>query len=291
MGIYAAIDIGTNSCRLLLAEREGGKIKPLRMELKTTRLGEGVSDSGYIKDQALERTVVALVKFKSYLEGYGVEKIGVVATNAAREASNSFELLKAIRDNTGFEVEIVSGEEEARLSYKGVASSMDNFAGVPVVLDIGGGSTEVIFSKNGELRDASVGVGAVRCTEDKTSPTKIMEELQSVLNEVISLGDDSELIGVGGTITTLAAIKKKLEVYDREAVHGSVLKRDEVEELFFSLFDMTLEERKGVPGLQPERADIITAGALILWLVLTYLEKDEIIVSETDILHGILLDL
>lgn len=288
MSLYAAVDIGTNSCRLLIAEMKNGELRPLYRDLKTTRLGEDLMRTGAIKNDALERTAAALSDFVKVIKGYGASKVGAAATSAAREASNADFFLSAVKEKAGLNVEVISAAEEARLSYLGAVNSINFVKAKPVVVDIGGGSTEIIYYKDRELKDASIDVGAVRCTEKKSKPTQIIKELQPVLDDVNSLEDDIKLIGVGGTVTTLAAVHKELEVFDPEKIHNSVLSRDVVEKLFFDLFEMSWEERKRVPGLQPERADIIPAGALILLLILTYLDVDSIIVSEADILYGMI---
>lgn len=288
---YAAVDIGTNSCRLLIAERKNKKVIPIYRDLKTTRLGEGLAQTGAVKKEAVERTAAALHEFVKIIKDHKVKKIGAAATSAAREASNADFFLHTVKERTGLEVEIISAAEEARLSYLGAVNSIDTEGASPVVVDIGGGSTEIIYCRGMELKNTSIDVGSVRCTEKKSKPTQIIKELKPVLDDIISLKDDINLIGVGGTVTTLSAIHKRMEVYDSEKIHNSVLLRDVVEQLFFDLFEMPLEERKKVPGLQPERADIISAGALILLLILTYLDINSIIVSEADILHGIIKDL
>ncbi len=290
MNLYAAIDIGTNSCRLLIGEKNSKKVIPRQMVLRTTRLGENLISTGKISKDAMVRTANALKEFKKYINKHKKVKVGVVATSAAREAKNSKEFIEYIRDNTDFNVNIITGKEEAYLSYCGAVNSV-SYKDTPVVLDIGGGSTELIYSNENELEASSSRVGAVVCTENSSTPTEIQEKLSKSLNTINKIKDNYEIIGVGGTITTLAAIHQELKVYDPRKIQDYILKREDIDELFFKLCGLTLAERKKLPGLQPQRADIIVAGTLILWVIMTYLDVEKIIVSEADILHGIILDI
>ncbi|MBZ4688404.1 MAG: exopolyphosphatase / guanosine-5-triphosphate,3-diphosphate pyrophosphatase [Clostridia bacterium] len=289
MSLYAAIDIGTNSSRLLIGEKVFGKVIPKQMALRTTRLGEDLSQTGIIKKAAIDRTIKALFDFLEYMEKWDIAEVGVVATSAAREADNKEDFIKTIEEKTGLKVKIISGQEEASLSYRGAVSGV-SVSGNPVVIDIGGGSTEIMCAAGEDIYVSSTKVGAVNCTENSTTPTEILEKLSGTLEKVKSFKDVS-FVGVGGTITTLSAIKQKLEVYDPGKIHNSILKKEDVDKIFFELCSLTLAQRKKVPGLQPQRADIIVAGTLILWVIMTDLNVAEITVSEADILHGIILDL
>jgi exopolyphosphatase/guanosine-5'-triphosphate,3'-diphosphate pyrophosphatase len=287
--MYGAIDIGTNSVRLLIGQVEERKVKPIYRSLCTTRLGEGVQSSGRIKEEAVQRTVKALAKFKQSLQEFGVPVYRAVATSAARDADNSSLLISAAKAY-GIEVEIITGQEEASLSYAGAVSvhrGLEN----PVVVDIGGGSTEIINLDNeGKVQTTSTNVGAVRCTEATWPESRIVQALKPALQH-LPKELPLNLVGVGGTITTLAAIDQKLELYDPEKVQGYRLESKTVESILKKLEALSPEERKKVPGLRPERADIILAGIRILSVILNELSLHDLLVSESDLLDGIILAL
>ena len=289
----AAIDIGTNSTRLLIGELDtAGKITPLASKLQITRLGAKVDQTGYLSQQAIQRTVEALAEYKSLLEKYQVTEVRVVATSAARDVNNQSDFINRVKERTGLKVEIITGAEEARLSYLGVIKSLPELLSTDnLVLDIGGGSTEFIFGSPQMIEDKfSLNVGAVRMTEQSEVISErkklIMESLLPQLRKL--KGKVKTLFGVGGTITTLAAIDQGLVTYDPQKVHGYLLKLTTIERILSDLAAKTTEERKEVVGLQPERADIIVAGVQILLLIMEVLGLTEIIVSEADILEGII---
>ncbi|NPV28718.1 MAG: Ppx/GppA family phosphatase [Firmicutes bacterium] len=291
---FAAIDIGTNSTRLLIAEVEGGRVIPRFFALRMTRVGEGVARGEGLRPEPVARTLRALQEFGALARRYGVSCMRVVATSAVREAPNAPGFLKQVREEAGFEVDVISGEEEAYLSYLGACRALPGVA-EGVVVDIGGGSTEFTFPARpgapaSGLRCVSVPLGAVRLTERPALLSELLAPMKAVLDE-IALRRERNLIGVGGTITTLAAVDQALATYDPDRVHGYRLTRDAVERILFHLAAKNKDERKNVPGLQPERADIIVAGTTILWAILGYLQIPEITVSEADLLHGIILEL
>ncbi|MBM7623872.1 Ppx/GppA phosphatase family protein [Sporohalobacter salinus] len=292
MSKMATIDIGTNSTRLLIAEiKNKQKIKPLVTELRTTRLGDGVDKYRYLNDEAIERTVEALKEYAELIANYQVDNVKAVATSAVRDVSNQQEFITKVRTDTGIKVEIIDGKQEANLSYLGVVKGLDcQLTDANLVLDIGGGSTELIFGTETKIKEkVSVDVGAVRMTE-KSSDIKMRQELiaellSPVLNE---LPIKSEmLLGVGGTITTLAAIDQQLSPYEPDKVHGYKLELPIIERILSNLRVKTINERKKVIGLQSERADIIVAGIQILLEVMNGLNMSDIIVSEADILEGL----
>ncbi|MDA8235824.1 MAG: Ppx/GppA phosphatase family protein [Clostridia bacterium] len=285
--MLGAIDIGTNSTRLLIAEVKEGKIKPVFTQLRTTRMGEGLIHTGELAEPAMERTCLALKEYKAKMEELKVERFQVVATSAVRDAVNREPFITRVFSETGFKVDVISGEEEAALSYEGVAGAMaitDSY----VVVDIGGGSTEFIWAApTGKVEAYSMQVGAVRMTESQAG----IEEIRSLLEPALAKirqGGITKLIGVGGTITTVAAIIQGLKVYDPDKVQGFVIDGDEVEALLGQLQAMTLAQRREVPGLQPQRADIICAGITILTQVLRGSDLNRITASEADILYGII---
>jgi exopolyphosphatase/guanosine-5'-triphosphate,3'-diphosphate pyrophosphatase len=282
---YGAVDIGTNSCRLLIADKNAqGKLVTIHKELETTRIGEGINKSRLLNEAAIARTLLCLSHFRDIMREYKVNTYRTVATNAVREAGNRNDFVKRVRSQVGIEVEIVSGTEEASLSYNGVVKGLET-SGDPLVADLGGGSTEFICPDQNLL--LSISVGAVRAAEADMNAAQIIEKLNPLLKYQKQL-KNKPLIMVGGTATSLVAIKKGMAQYDPERVHGAVLSRGEIGDLYNMLEKMPLALRRRLPGLQPERADIIHKGALIILVILEVLGHKEIIVSDTDILQGII---
>lgn len=283
----AAIDIGTNSCRLLIADTNGKTISPVLATLRTTRIGEGVEEQGFLGEVPMERTITALKEYLALVREFEVPCLRIVATSAVREAANAAFFLNHVRETTGVPVEIISGQEEARLNYIGACRAVD-VEGTGIVIDIGGGSTELTYSaQGGVLNCCSIPLGAVRLTEQPRLLSEILIPMKDILDKIKVLPRPT-LIGVGGTITTLAAVDQAMQIYDPERIQGYFLSKESVERIMFFLAAKNSEERKKVPGLQPERADIIVAGTTILWLILAYLDAAGIVVSETDLLYGII---
>lgn len=288
MNRTAAIDIGTNSTRLLVVEKTGGGLKIVESRLSTTRLGKGIG-AGKLLPGAMERTIAAVGEFHRKALQLNAGRVVAAATSAVRDAVNRAEFLDLVRRKTGLEVRVLSGEEEAALSYRGVLSGLAVDPESTVVMDVGGGSTELIWTEEGRLRLASVNAGAVRLTEAGQAEENAAVLLRPLL-EKVNRSPGQSLVGVGGTVTTLAAVDQKLEPYDRERVHGYVLTAASLKRILAELKSMSLEERRAVPGLQPERADIIVAGVTIVKLVLEGLALERLLVSESDILFGLVLE-
>lgn len=282
---YGAVDIGTNSCRLLIAEKDGShKLRYLARELETTRIGEGINLSPLLQEAAIERTLDCLSRFIQKMRTYGVSEYRAIATSAVREAKNGPDLVRRALVQSGMVIDIVSGEEEAHLSYEGVRSRL-TLEEPPLVVDLGGGSTEFICPDQDTL--LSIPVGAVRAAEAEMSASQISELMKR--SGVLSVSPRSRpLVMVGGTASSLVAIKKGLAEYDPELIHGEILSRGEIGDLYNLLERMPLALRRRLPGLQPERADIINMGALIILIISEILDKNEIIVSESDLLEGII---
>ncbi len=285
--VIAVIDIGTNSTRLLIARYEKSNVTSLYQDLEITRIGEGLGESPFIKKEALARTIDCLKRFMNRCREYEPQIIRITATSAVRDAQNKETVIKEVRQNTGIHLEILSGEEEAYLSYLGAVSELTGESKVKVVLDIGGGSTELVYPTGTGLRLNSINIGAVRLAE-KPELHKNFPQLFADLDGE-KLPEEFALIGVGGTVTTLVALKLKLRKYNPELVHGQTLTLEEVRQQKEMLFNLSLEERKKLPGLQPQRADIIPYGALILEELMKKLNCKEIIVSEKDILYGLII--
>lgn len=284
--LAAAIDLGTNSFRMLIADISSGGLTERRKDLVTTRLGEGLGTTGRIGQAALERSISCLLEFQDIMHSEGVETCRAVATSAVREAANQADFLAALREACWLEIDVISGLEEAALSYQGVVKGL-HLDHNPLVADLGGGSTEFVCLDERHALEMSLAVGAVRATEAGWSAPDIREVLQPLQAFEKKLAE-YPLVFVGGTATSLAAIKLGLREYDRSRVHGLVLEREDVRAIYRRLHNTPLPQRRQIPGLQPERADIIVKGALIVGEIMDIMGRDRIQVSESDILEGIL---
>lgn len=282
---YAAIDIGTNSCRLLIAEINNNRICTVYRDLQTTRLGEGVDASRNISPTAMQRTVDCLQNFQAKINQYEVSSRIAAGTSAVRDANNRDDFIKLVANECNLPVCVLDGKKEAFLSYSGVKKGL-TLEKTPLVVDLGGGSTEFILEGK-ENCLLSLPVGAVRVTEAQMPVTRIASILSPIAAKKDSL-KENPLVFVGGTAATLVAIKLSLEEYRSDLVHGQVLTRSEIADIYNMLERMPLNLRKRLPGLQPERADIIPGGVLIVLLILDAIGKQEIIVSESDILEGLI---
>ncbi|MGI6452614.1 MAG: Ppx/GppA family phosphatase [Syntrophomonadaceae bacterium] len=281
----AVLDIGTNSIRLLVANLEDDRLYPLARKIKTTRLGEGVGNSHILSQKAMERTLIGLTEFMGYANQMGAQKIKAVATSAVREANNREEFIKQAKERCGLNIDVISGDEEAYLGFLGVKKGL-NLAENFIVVDLGGGSTEIIFSQSDTLKKVSLPVGAVRATELGMYKEEILRAI-SVIPLGSNLLEKQPLVLTGGTATSLAAIKLGMTQYQPELIHGHILRRTEIEDILLRLNSLSLDQRKTIPGLQPARADIMPQGTLIILLLMDYLHKKEAIVSESDLLEGL----
>ncbi len=311
----ASLDLGTNSTRLLIADCDGSRTRTIERRMVITRLGEGVDETHRLLPGAIERTLAALEQYRGVtgpLEPLGV---AAAATAVLRGCENREEFLDRAEGIIGARPRVLPGEEEAMMSFLGAMSDLGDEAvgghGRVLVFDIGGGSTELVA---GDLRDAvdqtpsgslqvrSVDVGCVRMSErflktDPPSPVSIGRMESHIVGKLRSavaslLGDRPALaVGLAGTITTLSGIKLGLEEYDTDRIHHSRLTRADVEEIFTRLASVPLEERKEAMGLEPGRADVIIGGAAVLRVIMDLAGLEEILVSEKDILDGLLIDL
>ncbi len=299
----AAIDIGTNSTRLLIAETDGVAIeRELYRQTVITRLGQEVHATSHLKAEAVARTISALKEYAKIAADYKVEVTAAVATSAVRDADNFIDLLAPAAKTIGATPEIIPGETEARLTYAGVMAhgNTRTLGATFLVIDIGGGSTEIIFGnrQRPELLN-SLPLGCVRLTETffgydpppAGAITALRLHVRRVLSDSFSrlIGVNTIPIAVAGTPTSLAAIALKLEKYDRAKVHGYRLTRLEVIGQLETLARAPLHERQNVVGLEPQRADVIVAGAAILLEIMTFFDFEHVFVSEYDILDGIAL--
>ncbi|MAT62252.1 MAG: exopolyphosphatase [Dehalococcoidia bacterium] len=293
---YAAIDCGTNSTRMLIAN----KSETLDRQMKITRLGQGLDQSGELSNQAMSRVIDVLKDFRRSLDKHEVSEVRMVATSAARDASNSEDFFNKVESTLGVRPELLTGEEEGRLSFQGAIAELDPSLGPFLILDIGGGSTEFVFGSEKAENVYSSQIGCVRLTEeffDNDPP--LPEELHACLSvvgghvddalrEIPNIGDEVTLVGLAGTVSCIAAIEIGLEKYDREKIHHFHLSKDAVEDVFRTLATENKFERMSNPGLEEDRADVIVAGTAILVKVMRQLQLTECLVSESDIMDGIL---
>ena len=281
----AAIDIGTNSTRLLVAGARRTTI---------TRLGRGVDRTGRLDDDAVARTLAVLREYGEVLRAHGADRVRAVATSAARDAANRDAFLDAAAALLGTRPELLTGEDEGRLAYLGATAELDPADGPFLVFDIGGGSTEFALAE----QVLSIDVGAVRLTEQwlhgdpptaeelSMAVSVVRAHLEDVTRELPAAKQARTVVGLAGTVTTVAAVE--LGGYDRAAVHHLRLTRAAAEDVFRTLATESLADRRANPGLQADRADIIVGGCCILVGILRHLDLEEIVVSEADLLDGIL---
>ncbi|HTN79473.1 MAG TPA: Ppx/GppA phosphatase family protein [Acidimicrobiales bacterium] len=291
----AVVDCGTNSTRLLV---RAGSVA-LERRLVTTRLGRDLGRTGRLDEEGVRRTLVALAEYRDLIEAHGARRMRAIATQAVREASDGGEFVARATDVLGFPVDVLAGSEEGRLGYMGATSEFDEALGPFLVLDIGGGSTELSIGTTEFAGAISFPIGSVRLTEqqlhsDPPAPEELSNaislvdaHLDDVLREMPAVRDAATLLGTGGTITTVAAVEIGLLEYDRDALHRFVLTRPAAEEVFRTLATERLADRVHNPGLQRDRADIIVGGCCVLLAVMRRLEMKECIVSETDLLDGV----
>ena len=285
---YGAIDVGTNSVRLLIASREGEQVVPLHREMETTRIGAGTRATGRLSPAGAARTLAVLRRYRGVLAAWQVGRARAVATSAVREASNGAEFAVRASRVLGFPLEVIGGREEAYLSYQGAARGLPGVER-PLVVDIGGGSTELTWLRDGQLQAHSLPLGAVGVTENP-SLLDLLDDYQPLLAELAEQRGIT-LVGVGGTATTLAAIEQGMTVYDPQRVQGYPLERAAVERIWRRLAGLPLAERRQVAGLQPARADIILAGIRILLEIMRRTGRDRLIVGESDLLYGMVWEL
>ncbi|MDD3840589.1 MAG: Ppx/GppA phosphatase family protein [Clostridia bacterium] len=288
---YAAIDIGTNSIRLLVCKVCGDEIFAIDKQIISTRLGQDVANTGLLQEHAIDRTAEGLRKFTREIQKFGADRVFCIATSAVRDAKNRDVFLKRVKDSLGLDIQVIQGDEEARLSFYGVLAGSD-ISGSSIVIDVGGGSTEIICSTDGKFDEKiSIDIGAVRLKDRfkdmQEADEYILYNMEKMGNNLKHMSPDN-CIGVGGTITSLAAIDLGLKVYDRNKVHGYGMKLKDIYDIYHHLSSMTYGSRKKVPGLQPERADIILTGTLILVKIMEYIGVDNIYVSDFDSLEGII---
>jgi exopolyphosphatase / guanosine-5'-triphosphate,3'-diphosphate pyrophosphatase len=297
-GAVAAIDCGTNSTRLLVLDEDG---KTLERSMRITRLGEGVDATGALTPEAIGRSVTVLREYRQVMDRLGVTRGRLVATSATRDATNGDEFLLQAGEVTGLEPELLAGTEEGRLSLAGAVSDLDPSEGPFLVLDIGGGSTELVSGEGPDdpaLAVVSLQVGCVRLTERfLTSDPPTQEQrwaAEAVVDDLLDRAVEDHptfltthrLVGLAGTVTTLASLNMGLDLYDREQVHHAVLTMEEVQAWYRTLAAEVTEARLDRAGMVRGREDVIVGGALILAQVMARFGFTECLVSEADILDG-----
>ncbi|MFI5926783.1 exopolyphosphatase [Micromonospora sp. NPDC051543] len=302
----AAIDCGTNSIRLLVAdlpEESAGPQAPLadvtrRMEI--VRLGQGVDRTGRLAPEAIERTRVALASYAADIEKFGAQRVRMCATSASRDAANAADFTEMVRQTLGVAPEVVSGDEEARLSFTGAVRGLPADAEEPfLVVDIGGGSTEFVVGDRAGLRSAiSVDIGCVRMTErhlagDPPTPEQVAAaeaDIAAVVDRALAAVPGREaatLIGLAGSVTTVVAIAEGLQGYDPERIHYARVSYEAVARVTTDLLELTRAQRLEIPVIHPGRADVIGAGALVLRVIMERAGMPSVVASEHDILDGI----
>jgi exopolyphosphatase / guanosine-5'-triphosphate,3'-diphosphate pyrophosphatase len=283
----AAVDLGTNSTRLLVADISNGSVDEVVRRLQITRLGEGVDERHRLLPLPIARVRNCLSEFRRELEALGAERTLAIATSAFRDAENGEAFLGEIEWSYGFETQLLTGHEEALLTFRGVTAGREVGDGT-LIVDIGGGSTELVLGGPGGVSfHTSLDLGCVRMTERYGDDLEACAaHVRSALPEV----EPRRAIGVAGTVTAIAALDLGLVEYDPERVHGHRLTANGVEAQLERLAALTPEERRHVPGLEPERGPVIVAGAVILREVLARYGLDEVETSEHDILHGAALE-
>ncbi len=303
MNAIASVDLGTNSTRVLVGRPTGAGLEILDRRSTITRLGQGVGASGRLAPEAVERTLDCLRGYRELLDRHGVERVRVAATSASRDAANRDEFFGAVEALIGTRPELLSGDEEGRLSFRGATGELDPASGPFLVVDIGGGSTEFIAGTDRVEGVMSVDIGCVRLTEkflhhDPPQPEELSAcisltdaYLDDVVREIPAAAEARTLVGLAGTVTTVAAVELGLETYDRDRIHHFHLTREAAEDVFRTLAIESRADRVHNPGLEEARADVIVGGCCVLVALFRRLGFDEMIVSEADILDGLALSL
>jgi exopolyphosphatase/guanosine-5'-triphosphate,3'-diphosphate pyrophosphatase len=298
-GPVAAIDCGTNSTRLLVADASG---RPLERLMRITRLGEGVDATGQLSSEAIDRCIAVVREYRGVLERLGVVSVRLVATSAVRDAANGAKFLTAAAEASGATPELLTGIEEGRLSLAGAVADLDDAEGPFLILDIGGGSTELVVGSDPDdpaIDAVSLQLGCVRILErflHHDPPTAdelagaqgfVTESLDGAAAAHPRFAEAKHLVGLAGTVSTISALQQEVAEYDRDRIHHSVLTAAQVQEWFHRLAGENTDARLARPGMEPGRADVIVGGALVLDAVMSRFGFDRCMVSESDILDGL----
>jgi len=293
----AAIDCGTNSIRLLIADIDGNNFREVVRDMEIVRLGQGVDETGQFHPDAIARTLAAVDKFAAEIAKRGVEKIRFCATSATRDATNRHLFVDGVRERLGIELEVISGDEEAALSYAGAIKDLDPSNGPFLVVDIGGGSTEFVFGTSTVEAARSVNIGCVRMTERHFASNPATAEqielartdIQAAIAQaaaVVPITKAKTLVAVAGTATTVAAAALDLPEYDRYAIHLSRISAQQTHDAATMFATSTREQRLALGYMHPGRVDVIAAGSLVLSEIMKATGASEFVASESDILDG-----
>jgi len=293
----AAIDCGTNSIRLLIADIDGNNFREVVRDMEIVRLGQGVDETGQFHPDAIARTLAAVDKFAAEIAKRGVEKIRFCATSATRDATNRHLFVDGVRDRLGIELEVISGDEEAALSFAGAIKDLDPNNGPFLVVDIGGGSTEFVFGTSTVEAARSVNIGCVRMTERHfaSDPATVQQiesartDIQAAIAQaaaVVPITQAKTLVAVAGTATTVAAAALNLPEYDRYAIHLSRISAQQTHDAATMFATSTREQRLTLGYMHPGRVDVIAAGSLVLSEIMKATGATEFVASESDILDG-----
>lgn len=296
----AVIDIGTNSIKLYVAELgPDGSLATVIDKNNIARLGEGMDEERTLQQEAIRRNAEAVAEFADLAKSNGAGEIVAVGTMALRTAKNAKDFIDAVRDLSGIEVRVIPGEEEAEFAYLAVLSGISARVARLAVCDVGGGSTEFIFGGQAGIdRRFSINLGAVKVSADYLSSdppsSKEVEDAISYVLDVLKengVNDNmpvDKLVGIGGTITSMGAVKFKMEKYDPDVIQGSILTRDDVDSLIALFRSVPLDERRSIIGLQPKRAEVIIGGACIVRGIMESLGIDELTMSDRGLRHGLM---
>jgi len=300
MSRFAVIDVGTNSVKFHVGELEAdGTWRTVADRAEVTRLGEGLAESGRLEPAPFERTVDAVAAMAGEARRAGASEIATVGTAGLRMAANSEAFVEAVRARAGLRVEVVSGEEESRLSYLGVTSALPAADGTIVVFETGGGSSQFTFGEDGEVTERfSVDVGAARITERhgldgavrRDAVERAIDDAASGFERLDGRPTPDAMVGIGGALTNLAAVSLRLATYDADAVRGTVLDVAEVDRQIELYRSRSAEDRRAITGLQPGRAEVILAGACIVRAALGALGRGSLTVSDRGLRHGLLIE-
>jgi len=293
----AAIDCGTNSIRLLIADIDGNNFREVVRDMEIVRLGQGVDETGQFHPDAITRTLAAVDKFATEIAKRGVEKIRFCATSATRDATNRHLFVDGVRERLGIELEVITGDEEAALSFAGAIKDLDPSNGPFLVVDIGGGSTEFVFGTSTVEAARSVNIGCVRMTErhfasDPATTQQIESartDIQAAIAQaaaVVPITTAKTLVAVAGTATTVAAAALVLPEYDRYAIHLSRISAQQTHDAAAMFATSTREQRLALGYMHPGRVDVIAAGSLVLSEIMKATGASEFVASESDILDG-----
>lgn len=298
----AGLDIGTNTFLLLIADLSAHTLTPLFERETVVRLGKGVEAHGNLNSEAMRRGLACLREYATQARAYGCEKILAVGTSALRDAKNREAFLQLAKQETGIVINVISGETEARLSYRGALSNKRNLPAPLAIIDIGGGSTEVVLGTHEQITSArSADIGSVRWTErwlqhDPVLPEEVevfRSHAERVMREtwpVTELKNLASVVGTAGTITTLAAMAQGLVQYEPDRIDHFTLTLTGLHEIVMTLIRLPIAERKNLPGLNPARADVILAGAMLLETFMKIYGFNRIVVSNRGLRHGVILD-